>query len=99
MNKKKDLFSLVAEIDIACVSLEELALLLDLLDGEMEAGYQTEESPLPEWKVKTFMQTLPVRLALLRTIQREFRTQLDSLEAVIDPLMKLHAAQKALVSA
>ena len=88
IKQTQTIFALASELDGICVLLEELELLLQLLDGEMEQGYGVEEQGC-ESQAVLFLRRLPVRQALLRTIQRELHLRLGELNGVGEDLYQM----------
>lgn len=87
------LFSLASELDGICGLLEELELLLYVLDHEMEGGCgqpQEDGGARAVW----FLRRLPMRRAILHTIQREIQSRHTELDQVSRGMYELYRGSR-----
>ena len=81
-------FDIASDIELSVAMLEEIDKLIDILDEAMESAYQSEEH-FDNYKAINFAKRLPMRLALVRVIQRELRIRIEELGKASQRLLEI----------
>lgn len=91
MNKVRDLFFVLSDIDVVGTQLEEVQNLIELLDEEIERGLNSDDE---EWKAACFVRRIPMQIALIRAIERDIERSSKALDCLVSELVEVNKAQK-----